>query len=136
MNTAISTPVGNTNSIDNLPKGEFVTLNGERFYAIYDADQMAPFFMSIISADDHWMFISSTGGLSAGRVSPETALFPYITVDRIHESTEHTGSKTIVRVQTENGARNWEPFNPYHNGLFSLQRNLYRNTLGNKVCFE
>ncbi|MBE1299080.1 MAG: hypothetical protein GJ680_04120 [Alteromonadaceae bacterium] len=136
MNTAISAPVGNTNSIDNLPKGEFVTLNGERFYAIYDADQMAPFFMSIISADDHWMFISSTGGLTAGRVSPETALFPYITVDRIHESTEHTGSKTIVRVQTENGVRNWEPFNSHHNGLFSLQRNLYRNTLGNKVCFE
>ena len=65
--------------------GEFVTFGGERYYAIRNVDQMAPFFISVISSADHWLFVSSTGGLTAGRVSPETALFPYIPVDRVHE---------------------------------------------------
>lgn len=116
--------------------GEFVTIGEERFYAIYNVDKMAPFFISIISPDDHWMFISSTGGLTAGRVSPETALFPYVTVDRIHESSHHTGPKTIVRVKSDEGAKLWEPFNSEHYGLYKVQRNLYRNTLGSKICFE
>ena len=36
---------------------------------------MRPFFMSIVSNSDHWMFISSTGGLSAGRKNSNYALF-------------------------------------------------------------
>jgi hypothetical protein len=52
---------------------------------------MPPFLISLASDSDHWMFISSNGGLTAGRVSPETSLFSYITVDRIYESTPHTG---------------------------------------------
>ncbi|MDX1572190.1 MAG: hypothetical protein R3200_17030, partial [Xanthomonadales bacterium] len=57
--------------------GEFVDLDGERFYAIRNVDRMKPFFISVISHDDHWLFVSSSGGLTAGRVSPDTALFPY-----------------------------------------------------------
>ena len=60
-----------------------MTLEGERYYAINNVDQMAPFFVSVVSSGDHWLFISSTGGLTAGRVSPETMLFPYITVDDV-----------------------------------------------------
>ena len=78
--------------------GEFLELAGERFYAIHNADKMAPFFISVISDSDHWLFVSSTGGLTAGRVSPETALFPYVTVDKIHDNAVHTGSKTILHV--------------------------------------
>ncbi|MEJ2279477.1 MAG: hypothetical protein P8Y70_17300 [Candidatus Lokiarchaeota archaeon] len=44
---------------------------------------MPPFFMSIVSSSNHWLFISSTGGLSAGRVSAEQALFPYYTDDKL-----------------------------------------------------
>ena len=83
MNTAISNPTE--------INGTFVSLDGERFYVIDNVDKMAPFFISLVSDGDHWMFISSNGGLTAGRVSPETALFPYITVDKIHESTRHRG---------------------------------------------
>ena len=39
---------------------------------------MRPFFMSIVSNSDHWMFISSTGGFSAGRKTA-TMLFFLIT---------------------------------------------------------
>ncbi|MBT8103422.1 MAG: hypothetical protein KJO95_10670 [Gammaproteobacteria bacterium] len=109
---------------------------GERFYAIHNVDKMEPFFISVVSGSDHWLFISSTGGLTAGRVSPETALFPYITVDRIHESTTHTGSKTIVRVKVNGERYNWEPYNREQDGRFAVSRNLYKNRLGSKLCFE
>ncbi|NNL47278.1 MAG: hypothetical protein HKO76_02830, partial [Acidimicrobiia bacterium] len=74
--------------------GEFVDFDGDRYYAIRNVEKMAPFFVSVISSDDHWLFVSSTGGLTAGRVSPETALFPYETVDKLHLSINDTGPKT------------------------------------------
>ena len=116
--------------------GEFLALAGERYYAIRNVDRMAPFFISLVSNSDHWLFISSTGGLTAGRVSPDKALFPYITVDKIHESTPHTGSKTLIRTVANGKQREWEPFNRAHAGRYSTSCNLYKNLLGNKVCFE
>jgi hypothetical protein len=56
--------------------GQFINMEGERYYAIRNMQDMSPFFISLISDSDHWLFVSSTGGLTAGRVSPETALFP------------------------------------------------------------
>ena len=116
--------------------GKFITVNNERFYAINNTNKMAPFFVSVISNSDHWLFVSSTGGLTAGRVSPETALFPYVTVDKIHESTEHTGSKTLLEVEIDNKTYNWEPFNRKHDREYSISSHLYKNVLGNKLCFE
>ncbi len=116
--------------------GEFIEMGGERYYAIYNVDRMAPFFISVISDKDHWLFISSSGGLTAGRVSPETALFPYVTVDKIHECYTHTGSKTMLRAHRNGTPHNWEPFNREHDGYFKVTRNLYKNRLGNKLCFE
>lgn len=122
-------------SKDNAP-GSFVSRAGERFYCIRDVDDMAPFFISVVSSDDHWLFVSSTGGLTAGRVSPATALFPYVPVDRIHESLPHTGPRTIVRLHHQDGIQFWEPFNRDHRGRYTVSRNLYKSTLGDKLCFE
>ena len=116
--------------------GEFINRSGERYYAIRNVDKMAPFFISLVSNSDHWLFISSTGGLTAGRVSPDTALFPYLTVDKIHRSCTHTGCKTLLRVEAGAETHDWEPFNLEHNGRYRTSRNLYKNTLGNKLCFE
>ena len=116
--------------------GDFCTLGAEQYYAIRNVDQMPPFFISVVSNSDHWLFISSTGGLTAGRVSPDKALFPYITVDKIHESTPHTGSKTLIRTVANGKRHEWEPFNRAHAGRYSTSGNLYKNLLGNKVCFE
>jgi len=116
--------------------GAFLDRAGERFYGIRNVDNMPPFFISVISSDDHWLFVSSTGGLTAGRVSPETALFPYITVDKIHESLAHTGPCTIVRVHHADGMHCWEPFNREHRGRYGISRNLYKSVLGNRLCFE
>ncbi|NCF25561.1 MAG: hypothetical protein GWP60_13585 [Gammaproteobacteria bacterium] len=116
--------------------GEFVTLGGERYYAIRNVDRMAPFFISVISSADHWLFVSSTGGLTAGRVSPETALFPYVPVDKVHECFPHTGPKTVLRVQADGQQQIWEPFNRECEARFAVSRHLYKNMLGNKLCFE
>jgi hypothetical protein len=116
--------------------GEFTTIGGERYYAIRNVDAMAPFFMSLISSVDHWLFISSTGGLTAGRVSPKSALFPYLPVDRIHESTAHTGCVTVVRGSIDGQEFTWHPFNRERTGASEVRRNLYKNVLGNRLCFE
>ena len=79
-------------------EGEAVSINGESFYKIANYDQMRPFFMSVVSSSNHWMFISSTGGLTAGRKNSNYSLFPYYTDDKISESFETTGSKSIFIV--------------------------------------
>ncbi|MGR5232773.1 hypothetical protein [Vibrio rotiferianus] len=117
-------------------EGRFVDLDGERYYKISHVDQMNPFFISVVSASDHWLFISSTGSLSAGRIRPENALFPYKSVDHIHENAENTGSKTIIKVAREQGVAMWEPFNRHHDGLYQVERHLYKNTIGDKIVFE
>ena len=122
---------------ENSPvQGEFVDIKSEAYYKISHADQMPPFFIRVISDNNHWLFASSTGGLTAGRVSPDTALFPYETVDKLHLSGNHTGPKTIVRVRDAGRTRCWEPFNTEHRRRFPIRRNLYKNKLGNKLCFE
>lgn len=120
---------------DNI-QGELVAIDGEDFYKITNSDQMRPFFMSLVSNSNHWMFISSNAGLTAGRKNSEYALFPYYTDDKITESAEITGSKTIVRVEENTSTQLWEPFSDRYKGLYRIQRNLYKNTYGNKVIFE
>jgi len=116
--------------------GEFVDVKGERHYVIRDIDRMPPFLISVISGTDHWLFVSSSGGLTAGRVSPDTALFPYITVDKIHDSAVHTGCRTLLRVGKPGREVVWEPFNREQEGRFATSRNLYKSTLGEKLRFE
>jgi hypothetical protein len=118
------------------PTGEFLTFLAERYYVIRNIDRMPPFLVSVISSADHWLFISSTGGLTAGRVSADSALFPYVPVDKVHESTLHTGSKTVLRVSADQGQRVWEPFNREHDGRYVVSRNLYKTVSGDKLCFE
>ncbi len=123
-------------TINSSIAGEFTEFKGERYYAIRNVDKMSPFFISLVSDSDHWLFISSNGGLTAGRVSPQTALFPYVTVDKIHENITHTGSKTLLRVHHNSNCEEWEPFNMEHDGRYQISRHLYKNVLGNKLCFE
>ena len=113
-----------------------VQLQGETYFKISNSDAMRPFFMSIVSDSDHWMFISSNGGLSAGRKNSEYALFPYYTDDKITESADITGSKTIIQVGEGDGMQLWEPFSERQEGRYNISRNLYKNLYGDKVLFE
>jgi len=122
--------------INKTPKIEQVYLNGESYYKISDNDSMRPFFMSIVSDSNHWMFISSNGGLTAGRKNSEFALFPYYTDDKITESFDNTGSKTIIRIDHNGSIKVWEPFSDRDAGKYDISRNLYKNSSGNKILFE
>jgi len=108
----------------------------EEFFKISNSDELRPFFMTIVSDSNHWMFISSNGGLSAGRKNAQHALFPYYTDDKITESAELTGSKSIFRVNIDDKIHLWEPFSDRYDGVHQKSRNLYKNLYGNKVVFE
>lgn len=115
---------------------QLTEIKGEHFFKIENSDALRPFFMSIVSDSDHWMFISSNGGLTAGRRNAEYALFPYYTDDKITESVEVTGSKTVFRVHLQDHDYVWEPFSIRQGGNYSTTRNLYKNIYGNTLIFE
>lgn len=115
---------------------ETAIIEGEHFFKITNVNKMRPFFMSIVSDSNHWMFISSNGGLTAGRKNSEFALFPYYTDDKITESAEITGSKTIIKIKHESSTAIWEPFSFKGKTTYNITQNLYKNTFGNKIIFE
>ena len=116
--------------------GGYVTLFDEPFYCIRHYNAIAPFFISLISSSDHWLFISTTGGLTAGRKNADHALFPYYTVDRITENNENTGSKSLLLVTRQERTLLWEPFSGRYRGLYQIERNLYKNVSGTALIFE
>ncbi len=117
-------------------EGSFLDIGGERFYRIANHDVMRPFFMSLVSDSDHWFFISSNGALTAGRRDADHALFPYDTDDRIHDSLDQTGSKTLLQITRGPATALWEPFSMRYEGIYSITRNLYKSVYGNKIIFE
>ncbi|MEO9474765.1 MAG: hypothetical protein ABJG41_04510 [Cyclobacteriaceae bacterium] len=130
--------IGNS-EIHNQPdvvSGDFVRIENEEFYKISAYDHMRPFFVSLVSHSDHWLFLSTTGGLSAGRTNANSALFPYYTDDKIEDLSDTIGSKTILRVSKDGRTYLWEPFSARFEGAYALHRNLYKNLTGNKIIFE
>jgi hypothetical protein len=117
-------------------KGDLVNLNGETYYRISNYDHMHPFFMSLTSDSDIWMFISSDGGLTAGRKNADHAIFPYYTDDQLSLQSDDTGSKSIFQVRSGNKWRLWLPFSDKYKNVYQIQRNLYKNAAGNKLIFE
>jgi hypothetical protein len=128
------------NSTLNSEKGktslETVMIENESFFKIENYNLMNPFFMTIVSDVDHWMFISSTGGLTCGRKNSESALFPYYTDDKIHDSFENTGSNTVIIVSRDEQKFLVKPFSLHESNVYSITRNLYKNIAGNKIMFE
>jgi len=113
-----------------------VQIDNQPYFQILNVDKMRPFFMSIVSSSNHWLFISSNGGLSAGRKNADVALFPYETDDKITESVENTGSKSVFLVKQGDQSVVWEPFSVRNEGKYNTQRNLYKNVYGNAILFE
>ena len=84
-------------------KGGVVEEHGEAWYRIERTDLMESFLMSLISDSDHWLFITSSGALTAGRINPDHAFFPYYTQDKIEDMSACTGSLTVIRLKDEEG---------------------------------
>ena len=122
-------------------KGYFTSLKGEpeQFYKIENYDCMDDFFMTITSASDIWNFCWSQGGITAGRIDCDHAIFPYYTADKVSDAKAYTGSYTAIMV----GDTIWEPFaslqaSPAMRKLVekNISRNIYKNKAGTEVWFE
>ena len=123
-------------------------------YEIRDYDRMKPFLMTVAGSSNHWMYLSSTGGLTCGRRSPDHALFPYYTDDKIHDAAHTTGPFTAFRVfagsDGADGAGTsveatrrpavscslWMPFSERYEGLYRISRRLVKSFAGDRVTFE
>ena len=128
-------------------KGYFTTFPGEndQFYKIENYDCMDDFFMTITSASDIWNFCWSQGGITAGRIDCDHAVFPYYTADKVSDAKNYTGSYTAIRIEDINNSEAiiWEPFaslsaSPAIRRLAekNIRRNIYKNTAGTVVWFE
>ena len=130
--------IGNNeiNAAQSGVSGRFVEIEGEKYYQIRNYHEMPDFFISIVSDSDHWMFISSTGSLSAGRKDRDNALFPYFTVDKIHDYKGKTGSRSYFLVKQKGKTMLWEPFMDDTPKFYKISRNIYKSIYGNKIVFE
>ncbi len=120
-----------------LPVGDSVVRDGEVCHRISGYHRMPAFMMSLASDTDLWMFVTAGGGLTAGRVDADGALFPYLTVDQLHDAHTHTGPVTLVRVVRGQGpAVLWEPFSAAGTDDPAVERNLYKTATGHRLEFE
>ena len=115
--------------------GGIVQHDGEPFYRIHNYHVMPPFLVSLVSGTEHWMFVSSSGGLTCGRRNPDHALFPYETDDKVHDSCATTGPLAALLVEDQGKTRVWVPFSG-NLSTYALERNLYKNLPGNRLIFE
>ncbi|MEY4070842.1 MAG: hypothetical protein RL721_1456 [Candidatus Eisenbacteria bacterium] len=119
------------------PHESTVVADGESWHRIHDFDRMPPFLISLPSASDLWMFVSSGGGLTAGRVDADGALFPYETVDKLHDAHHHTGPVSVLRVQRPDGTEvRWEPFLAERDAEGVVERHLDKSHAGDRLAFE
>lgn len=120
--------------LESQVQGAYVTLFGEVYYRILNSHLMPEFFMSIVGADDHWMFVSSKGALTAGRRNPDGAIFPYAADDQISAMRNQTGPLTLIRSAYTSAV--WRPFAGGEEACEVVERALYKSPMGNKVVFE
>ncbi|MCA9548066.1 MAG: hypothetical protein KC613_26855, partial [Myxococcales bacterium] len=112
-----------------------VTHAGQPWLRVTNVDAMPPFFMSVVSDSDPWLFVGSNGAFVGGRVQPDSALFPYLTVDRILERPDSMGARTALLVRRGAAWALWEPWQP-SGRAYALTRTLYKHAHGTAVVFE
>ena len=115
------------------PRGNLVIEDGLEWYRIDDYDLLDPFLVNVTTPNELWLFVSSTGALTAGRRSAEHSLFAYETEDRLHRSAGDSGPFTLIRV--DGTAACWEPFAPYA-PLGSFCRSIAKTSHGDRLRFE
>ncbi|MCC5842677.1 MAG: hypothetical protein JJU05_00355 [Verrucomicrobia bacterium] len=102
-------------------------------HRIENFDQLPPFFMTLVSSSDIWAFLSSTGGITAGRQKADYALFPYYTDDRVSENAHNTGPLTLIRLPS---GECWQPFSGEIPSAHPRVRTLFKSVAGDKITFR
>ena len=101
--------------------GGFVTIDGDRYARIGAVDAMPPFFMSVVSDSDLWLFVGSNGAFTAGRKDPDHGLFPSQTVDKILRDADASGVRSAFLVNRGGHTSLWEPWR-HDGGLCQADR--------------
>lgn len=114
--------------------GEFCEIDGESAYRITGVDLLSPFFMTLATATEVWCFISSSGGLTAGRWNADHAVLPYYTDDKVTENVGNTGGVTLIRDAEQSDAAVWEPFSQTVRPE-GCTRTLTKTILGDSIQF-
>ncbi|MFU8840835.1 MAG: hypothetical protein ACNA8R_08930 [Nitriliruptoraceae bacterium] len=91
-------------------RGRLVEIDGGRWYRIEALEHLEPFLATVASDSDLWMFISSAGPLTAGRIDADRAFLPYETDDRLHRAVGVTGPVTLLTRGTGEDREHWQPF--------------------------
>src|SRR5574344_2655107 len=97
----------------------FTTIDGESFYKIENFDLMDDFLMTITSSSDVWNFCWAKGGITAGRIDCDHAIFPYYTADKVSDARSYTGSYTLIKIIKDEITKLWEPFSTFLNSICS-----------------
>src|SRR5579884_4108033 len=91
-----------------------VHLEGEDAYLIGRFDTLPPFLMPLVTDTDLWMYVSSHGAVTAGRVDVDHCLFPFVTDDQLHLFAGRSGPITVLRVSRPGEpAEVWRPFGSF-----------------------
>ncbi len=124
-------------------QGSFSKLDGKDVYKIENYESMDNFFMTITSTSDIWNFCWSQGGITAGRIDSNHAIFPYYTADKVSDAASYTGNYTCIAVEQDSGMAFWEPFSSFHAPQVQkraaekkLKHAIYKNFNGTHVWFE
>jgi len=108
--------------------------DGVEYYRIDHAERMEPFLMTVVSHGDLWMFVSSTGALTAGRVDADHALFPYQTDDKVHRAAGIVGPVTVIACTVDGHRSLWRPFDREIDA--GCTRSIAKSILGDRLVFE
>jgi hypothetical protein len=120
----------------------FATRDGARYAVISDVDRLEPFLMHVVGNGDVWVFAGSNSPLTAGRVDPDTALFPYVTADKLLRHSDSSGVRSVFRVRRESAGRAavgapatlWEPW--LGTRRETTHRNLYKRVDSTEIRYE
>jgi hypothetical protein len=118
------------------PDSTIIKRGDDTYVVIENYDEIPPFFCTITTDADLWLFIASTGSLTAGRKDPDTSILPYETVDKIYDNGLNNGPFTIFRWQENGQFHYWEPFKHETEKPDYISRCILKNTLGSKIAFE
>lgn len=122
----------------NIEKQSTLSAKKASFLKVDHVHHMPDFLMNLVSPQDQWMYITSNGALTAGRVNSDNQLFPYYTHDKLIDLEETTGSLTHIRIVKDNSetAQIWTPFSKDRTQFPFIDRVVYKSMEGNEVIFE
>ncbi len=120
--------------MDQPATGRLIEVDGQRWYRIEHLEAMPPFLTTVVSDSDLWLFVSSAGPLTAGRVDADHALLPYETDDRLHRAVGVSGPVTVLARGDGPAREVWRPF--ARRVEPGCARALEKHELGTALTFE